>query len=65
MKFKHGDLPDKMFNKTQLKKGTDVEMEHTDSRKVAKQIAKGHLAGESPLYYVYLEKMEKQLKKVA
>jgi hypothetical protein len=65
MKFKHGDLPDSMFNKTQLKKGTDVEMEHTYSRKIAKQIAKGHLAGESPLYYFYLDKMEKQLKKVA
>jgi hypothetical protein len=64
MKFKHGNLPDSMFNKTQLKKGTDVEMEHTYSRKIAKKIAKSHLH-ESPLYYVYLEKMEKQLKKVA
>lgn len=41
--------------KTELKKGTDHEMEHTSSRRVAKKIAKDHLK-ERPNYYTRLDK---------
>jgi hypothetical protein len=60
VKLKHGDLPDSMFNKKELAKGTKVELEHTNDKSVAKQIAKAHLV-ESPDYYKALAKMEKQL----
>lgn len=56
MKFKHGCDPDSMFKKNQLKMGITTELEHTDSRKIAKMIAKGHLAGENPRYYTLLKK---------
>lgn len=52
--------PDKYFSKSQLKAGIKFELEHTTSRKVAKQIVKAHLK-ESPLYYKELTKMEKKL----
>ncbi len=55
--------PDSSFNKTQLRQGTKVELEHTDSRKIAKQIAKDHLE-ESPRYYIELGKLEKRLERV-
>ena len=55
MKLKHGNDPDKMFNKTQLRMGVETELEHTDSRRIAKKISKAHLA-ESPLYYTKLRK---------
>ncbi len=55
--------PDSYFNKSQLRKGMKVELEHTRLRKVAKNIAKDHLL-ESPKYYTYLAKMEKKFKKV-
>lgn len=48
--------------KSQLKKGTQVEMEHTKSKKVAKKIALDHLH-EHPKYYDYLAKAEQQMKK--
>lgn len=51
-------LPDSRFNKKQLKRGTDVELEHTRSRKIAKEIAKDHLV-EDPLYYQKLSRIEK------
>ncbi|MCK5632838.1 hypothetical protein KAH94_03755 [bacterium] len=54
--------PDKLFNKKQLIIGTKIEMEHTNSRVKAKQIAKDHLI-ESPRYYIELRKMEKKLDK--
>lgn len=60
MKLKHGDIPDEKFDKKQLQKGIEVEYEHTDDSEIAKQIAKAHLV-ESPEYYIYLEKMEKQM----
>ena len=44
--------------KEQLKKGIEVEHEHTDSVFLATQIAKDHLA-EIPDYYDRLEIMEK------
>lgn len=43
------------FGKEELKKGTDREMEHTDSRKEAAKIAKDHL-NEKPDYYTKLDK---------
>ena len=45
----------------QLKKGTEVEQEHTKDRKVAAEIARDHLA-ELPDYYTELEKVEKNVK---
>lgn len=63
MKLKWGKLPDAKFNKTQLKMGIKVETEHTNDRSLAKQIAKGHLKGESPIYYTYLKKMEAKMRR--
>ena len=63
MRFKHGNDPDSKFSKRQLRMGINVEMEHTYSRKIAKKIAKAHLS-EFPVYYTYLKKMEKKLKKM-
>ena len=48
--FKWGWLPDKMFDKEQLRRGVIVESEHTSSRCLAKQISKAHLR-EDPKYY--------------
>ena len=61
VKLKHGDVPDKMFNKKQLRMGVNVETEHTNDRKVAKMIAKAHLT-EFPDYYTHLNKMERDMK---
>jgi hypothetical protein len=44
----------------QIKKGKEVEMEHTDDPNVAIEIAKDHLE-EFPNYYDALEKMEEEL----
>lgn len=61
--LKHGEIPDEAFNPKELTKGIKVEMEHTDSEDIAKQIAKAHLV-ESPYYYIYLEEMEKKIHKL-
>ena len=45
--------------KSQINKGKKVEHEHTNSDKIAKDIAKDHLS-EFPDYYDRLEKMEKK-----
>lgn len=50
------------FNKKQLRKGTKVELEHSDDRAKAKEIAMDHLE-EHPDYYKALEKMENKLEK--
>jgi hypothetical protein len=47
----------KDFDKASLKKGIKVELEHTDDRQVAQEIAMDHLT-EDPEYYDKLEKME-------
>lgn len=58
------DIADK-FNKDidfinkQLKKGIEVEMEHTDDKNKAKEIAMDHLT-EKPDYYDDLEQIEKE-----
>jgi hypothetical protein len=43
----------------QIRKGVKIEMEHTNSPTIAKEIAKDHL-WEDPNYYTKLDKMEKQ-----
>lgn len=62
-----GGLADKRnyeyFDKKELTKGTKVEMEHTNNKNIAKEIAGDHLA-EHPEYYTYLEKMEAKLKRL-
>lgn len=45
------------FNEEQLEKGIKVEMEHTNSRAVAEEIAMDHLT-EDAKYYDKLEKIE-------
>lgn len=47
---------------TQLQIGTQHELEHTASRKVAKKIAQDHLR-EDPKYYIHLMKMERKVKR--
>lgn len=56
------NMPDWHFKKRQLDMGISEEMEHTKSRRVAKEIAKDHLA-DIPDYYSRLNKMEKRAKK--
>jgi hypothetical protein len=48
------------FAREQLKKGIAVEMEHSDNKEIAKEIALDHLS-ESINYYIELEKMENKL----
>jgi len=45
------------YNKTQLRMGRKVEMEHTRSKRVAGMIARDHLT-EDPRYYSKLKRME-------
>jgi len=45
------------FNAMDLSKGVKVELEHTNSRHIATEIAMDHLT-ESPRYYDDLKKME-------
>lgn len=58
----HGGLADKKkpedFDSAQLAKGIRVEMEHTNDRQVAREIAMDHLT-EDARYYDKLEKIEK------
>ena len=54
---KHNDVPDAQFDQEELKKGIEVEMEHTDNPEVAKAIAKDHLS-EMDDYYTRLLEME-------
>lgn len=54
--------PDSEFDPDQLKKGIEIEFEHTKSKLVAKLIAKDHIK-EIPDYYTRLGKMEKEAEK--
>lgn len=56
------NVPYSKVNKTQLRMGVRVEMEHTKDSRLAKEIAKDHLT-EYPNYYTELQKMEKKMKK--
>lgn len=60
VKIKYGNIPDKKFDKRQLAIGTRVEMEHTNSRCLAKKISKTHLH-EFPNYYHFLTIAERQM----
>ena len=51
--------PDDQYDEWQLKKGIEIEMEHSDNVEFAKRIAKDHL-DEIPDYYTRLVKMEKE-----
>ena len=46
------------FNKTQLRVGTNVEMEHTTSKRLAERISIDHLV-EDKDYYKKLKKIHK------
>jgi len=50
------------YDKAELKKGIEVEKEHTSNPLIAKKIAKDHLA-ELKDYYTRLDKMESEAKK--
>ena len=56
---RHNFIPDDKFDPAQLKLGIKIEMEHTDDRQKAENIAKDHLS-EVPDYYIRLKKMEKE-----
>lgn len=47
------------FDPHELKMGIEVEMEHTKSRKIAREIAMDHLS-EDPRYYTKLKKVHKE-----
>lgn len=57
------DIKDCIFNSKELALGTKIELEHTNSKRVAEKIAKQHLC-EFPNYYSRgLIPMEKKLRK--
>lgn len=60
MKYLKPAPADDKFNRTQLRRGQKVEMEHTRIPSIAERIAKHHLM-ESPSYYRELDKMERKL----
>lgn len=53
--------PDSHFDPKQLAIGIKIEMEHTSSKRVAKEIAKDHLV-EFPDFYTHHLEMEMALK---
>ena len=61
VKVQSSDRIKKMYNhlKKQLEKGLKVEMEHTNSKKTAREIALDHLA-EDPNYYNKLAKIHRE-----
>lgn len=59
--IKHAHVHNSQFDPRQLARGIEVELEHTNSRKCAEAIVKGHLV-EHPRYYDFLDEMEKKMK---
>lgn len=57
--LKHTDVSDSEYDEDELEMGIKVELEHTDDKDIAKEIAKDHLS-EFPDYYTRLKKMEKE-----
>lgn len=53
---------DEDFDADQLKRGIEVEKEHTDNEFISKLIGKTHLL-ECPDFYTYSDRAEKQCKK--
>jgi hypothetical protein len=49
------NIPDSAFSRKELAKGKKHELEHVDNKRVAKEIAKDHLAEKSD-YYTALDK---------
>jgi len=72
MKKKAGKIPGGLaegkkpsdFDAKQITLGIKVEMEHTEDRAIAKEIAMDHLM-EDPKYYTHLIQMEKKHEKKA
>lgn len=63
-RFNESGMKESDFDKEQVLKGIKVEMEHTNSPKLAKRITFDHLAEFHPLpYYDYLDDMENKMKK--
>ena len=58
---KSSGMPDSFFNKKELRLGIKVELEHTRSRRLAKEIAKDHLVENSQYYSKYLLPREKKM----
>lgn len=56
---RHRNVPTSSFSPYQLRKGIEVQREHTDFPSIAQRIAKDHLS-EFPDYYSRLIKMQKQ-----
>lgn len=54
----HRDVPDSAFDPKQLAVGIDVEMEHTDSRAIAREIAADHLSEDPRYYYKLCQRVE-------
>ena len=52
---------DSEYDAEQLKRGIEIEMEHTTNKDIAKLISKHHL-DEFPTYYTALDEMETKLK---
>jgi hypothetical protein len=57
--FVYRTKPDRFYNQNELKKGKEIELEHTPNKKLAKMIAKHHLEEFSD-YYTRLIQMEKE-----
>ena len=55
------DRPDSDYDPDELKRGIEVELEHTNDRTIAKIIAKDHL-DEIKDYYKRLDKLEEKAK---
>jgi len=55
---KYDFVPDSKFDRRELARGIEVELEHVNSRVIAKLIAKDHLSEISD-YYSRLDKMER------
>lgn len=58
--LKHGRVPDRYFNKRELKIGSEIEEEHTNKDYIAKQIAKAHLKEDKNYYKNTMFKKERK-----
>jgi len=54
----HHDVPEELIE-LMIDWGIKVEMEHTDDKEIAKEIAMDHIK-EDPIYYVKLKEMESE-----
>jgi hypothetical protein len=56
-------LPDRMFDKRQIKMGMKIEREHTSDKSAQKEISKDHQVEFGNIYYPNLKKLESRLEK--